>query len=160
MKGGRRRTTWKPAWKSGRTTVIRIPEVLVPKLLGIARHLDDGGEVTCHVGSNKRPSAPSSSPEVPQATGKKKLSRHERELLEEANKRREIFFESMRRQWEELFPSKPFPEADAESLYQRFLAGELQGMERVGRGDKIPLPSLSSWMSSVFWELKTMHERT
>lgn len=44
-KGGRRSTTWTPGWKSGKTTVIRIPEVLVEELLRVARVLDDGGTV-------------------------------------------------------------------------------------------------------------------
>jgi len=42
-KGGRRSTTWTPGWRSGRTTVIRIPEVLAEELLRIARVLDEGG---------------------------------------------------------------------------------------------------------------------
>ena len=45
-KGGRRSTTWKPGWKSGKTTVIRIPEVLEDELLRIARALDERGEVS------------------------------------------------------------------------------------------------------------------
>ncbi len=44
-KGGRRSTTWTPGWRSGKTTVIRVPEVLAEKLLEIARVLDDGGEL-------------------------------------------------------------------------------------------------------------------
>lgn len=42
-KGGRRSTTWTPGWKSGKTTVIRIPEVFATELLRVARVLDDGG---------------------------------------------------------------------------------------------------------------------
>ncbi len=42
-KGGRRSTTWATAWKSGKTTVIRVPEVLAKELLRIARVLDEGG---------------------------------------------------------------------------------------------------------------------
>lgn len=42
-KGGRRSTTWNPAWKSGKTTVIRVPEVLAPELLRVAHVLDEGG---------------------------------------------------------------------------------------------------------------------
>ncbi len=41
-KGGRRSTTWAPTWKSGKTTVIRVPEALEERLLEIARVLDDG----------------------------------------------------------------------------------------------------------------------
>ena len=44
-KGGRRTTTWQPGWKSGKTTVIRVPEALTEKLLEAARVLDEGGEI-------------------------------------------------------------------------------------------------------------------
>jgi hypothetical protein len=44
-KGGRRSTTWTPGWKRGKTTVIRIPEVLEDELLRIARVLDENGEL-------------------------------------------------------------------------------------------------------------------
>lgn len=44
-KGGRRSTTWAPAWKSGKTTVIRVPEALKERLMEIARLLDEGGEL-------------------------------------------------------------------------------------------------------------------
>ncbi len=44
-KGGRRSTTWIPAWKSGKTTVIRVPEALEEKLLEIARLLDEGEDL-------------------------------------------------------------------------------------------------------------------
>ena len=40
-KGGRRSTTWKPSWKSGKTIVIRVPEVLAEELLRVARCLDE-----------------------------------------------------------------------------------------------------------------------
>ena len=58
-RGGRRSTTWKPGWKSGKTKVIRIPEVFAPKLYEIARHLDEGDDcllqdkTTCHVTDNR-----------------------------------------------------------------------------------------------------------
>lgn len=45
-KGGRRSTTWASAWKSGKTTVIRVPEVLSEELLQIARVLDEGGTLS------------------------------------------------------------------------------------------------------------------
>ena len=51
-KGGRRSTTWKPSWKSGKTTVIRVPEALAEKLLEVARVLDEGGEIDGHVPGN------------------------------------------------------------------------------------------------------------
>lgn len=41
-KGGRRSTTWNPAWNLGKTKVIRVPEVIAEQLMEIARHLDDG----------------------------------------------------------------------------------------------------------------------
>jgi hypothetical protein len=41
-KGGRRSTTWSAGWKSGKTTVIRIPEVLAEELLRLARVMDEG----------------------------------------------------------------------------------------------------------------------
>ncbi len=44
-KGGRRSTTWAPTWKSGKTTVIRIPEALEEQLLEIARYLDEGRDL-------------------------------------------------------------------------------------------------------------------
>jgi hypothetical protein len=44
-KGGRRTTTWQPGWKSGKTTVIRVPEALTEKLLEAARVLDEGSEI-------------------------------------------------------------------------------------------------------------------
>jgi hypothetical protein len=44
-KGGWRSTTWTPGWKSGKTTVIRVPEVLAEELLRIAKLLDEGGEL-------------------------------------------------------------------------------------------------------------------
>ena len=43
-RGGRRSTTWKSSWKTGKTKVIRIPEILADRLYKIARHLDDGGK--------------------------------------------------------------------------------------------------------------------
>ncbi len=51
-KGGRRSTTWAPTWKSGKTTVIRVPEAFEDRLMEIARVLDEGGE--CHVAGNNR----------------------------------------------------------------------------------------------------------
>lgn len=42
-KGGRRSTTWDKAWKSGKTTVIRVPEALADQILSAARTLDEGG---------------------------------------------------------------------------------------------------------------------
>ncbi len=33
-------TTWQPAWKHGKTQVIRVPHALVPKILEYARALD------------------------------------------------------------------------------------------------------------------------
>ncbi len=44
-KGGRRSTTWTPTWKSGKTTVIRVPEALEERLIEIARVLDKGEEL-------------------------------------------------------------------------------------------------------------------
>ncbi len=44
-KGGRRSTTWAPTWKSGKTTVIRVPEALEERLKEIARALDEAGEL-------------------------------------------------------------------------------------------------------------------
>jgi hypothetical protein len=41
-KGGRRSTTWNPAWNLGKTKVIRVPEVIADELMEIARHLDNG----------------------------------------------------------------------------------------------------------------------
>ena len=37
---GRLSTTHPPRWKSGKTTVIRVPDQLAPKLLEVARRLD------------------------------------------------------------------------------------------------------------------------
>jgi hypothetical protein len=51
-KGGRRSTTWKPSWKSGKTTVIRVPEVLAEELLRIARRLDEGEALPVTVNSD------------------------------------------------------------------------------------------------------------
>ena len=42
---GRTSTTWKAAWTSTDTTVIRIPSHLKARILEITRHLDQGGEV-------------------------------------------------------------------------------------------------------------------
>lgn len=41
-KGGRRSTTWNPAWNLGKTKVIRVPEAIADELMEIARHLDNG----------------------------------------------------------------------------------------------------------------------
>jgi len=49
-KGGTTKTTWKPAWKSGKTTVIRVPEVLAERLMKLARAMDDGE--ACNVTGN------------------------------------------------------------------------------------------------------------
>ena len=49
-KSGRRSTTWTLGWKSGKTTVIRVPEALKEQLLEMARVLDEGKE--CHVTGN------------------------------------------------------------------------------------------------------------
>jgi hypothetical protein len=43
-KGGRRSTTWNPAWNLGKTKVIRIPEAIADELIEIARHLDSGNK--------------------------------------------------------------------------------------------------------------------
>lgn len=43
-KGGRRSTTWSPAWNLGKTKVIRIPEAIADELMEIARHLDNGNK--------------------------------------------------------------------------------------------------------------------
>jgi hypothetical protein len=45
-RGGRRSTTWGAEWKSGKTTVIRVPESLVEELLRLARILDEGGALS------------------------------------------------------------------------------------------------------------------
>src|SRR4028118_592742 len=52
-KGGRRSTTWKPSWKSGKTIVIRVPEVLAEELLQIARRLDEGEALPVTVNSDR-----------------------------------------------------------------------------------------------------------
>ncbi|MDZ8052968.1 MAG: hypothetical protein RMX68_005840 [Aulosira sp. ZfuVER01] len=41
-KGGRRTTTWGNSWKHGKTTVIRVPEVLELPITEYARQLDAG----------------------------------------------------------------------------------------------------------------------
>ena len=51
-KGGRRSTTWKPSWKSGKTTVIRVPEALAEELIEIARRLDEGEKLPVTGNSN------------------------------------------------------------------------------------------------------------
>jgi RNA polymerase-binding transcription factor DksA len=43
-KGGKRSTTWKPTWNSGKTKVIRVPEAIADELMKIAHHLDNGGQ--------------------------------------------------------------------------------------------------------------------
>ncbi len=40
-RGGKTSTTWKPSWNKGKTTVIRVPEVLADQLMLIARTLDN-----------------------------------------------------------------------------------------------------------------------
>lgn len=37
---------FKPKWKSGKTTVIRVPEAIADEVLAIARRIDDGEAVT------------------------------------------------------------------------------------------------------------------
>lgn len=54
-RGGRKTTTWQPGWKLGKTSVIRIPEVIKDDLFEIARHLDDGG--TCLLQGNEEAQA-------------------------------------------------------------------------------------------------------
>jgi hypothetical protein len=130
----------------------------------IARHLDDGGKVnlpvTGNVTTDKQPVTPKpeAPPKVAKAPKLKRLTREERERAEREAKRREIAFTNFRTSWEFFFPRKPFPEDDAEVVYQRFLDGKIEGMERVGRGDNLHMSAVSSWMTSTFWELKKMHE--
>jgi hypothetical protein len=50
-KGGRRSTTWNPAWNLGKTKVIRVPEKIADELMEIARHLDRGQK--CVLQDNK-----------------------------------------------------------------------------------------------------------
>ncbi len=94
MKGGRRKTTWKPKWKSGRTTVIRVPEVLVPELIRVARYLDDGGKVILDAGKPSKSSSPDAPAEPPKAetrppkAPKAKRMRKEKEEAQMDAKRR------------------------------------------------------------------------
>jgi hypothetical protein len=37
---------FKPKWKSGKTTVIRVPEAIADQVLAAARQIDEGGAVT------------------------------------------------------------------------------------------------------------------
>lgn len=37
---------FKPKWKSGKTTVIRVPEALADEVLAVARRIDEGDAVT------------------------------------------------------------------------------------------------------------------
>jgi hypothetical protein len=50
-KGGRRSTTWNPAWNLGKTKVIRVPEKIADELMEIARYLDNGQK--CVLQDNK-----------------------------------------------------------------------------------------------------------
>lgn len=49
-KGGRRSTTWLPAWNLGKTKVIRIPEAIADELIEIARRMDE--DKNSHVTGN------------------------------------------------------------------------------------------------------------
>lgn len=37
---------FKPKWKSGKTTVVRVPESIAEQVLAVARQIDEGGAVT------------------------------------------------------------------------------------------------------------------
>jgi hypothetical protein len=50
-KGGRTSTTWGNGWKHGKTTVIRVPEILADDIIDYARQLDEG-ENNCLVTGN------------------------------------------------------------------------------------------------------------
>lgn len=144
MKGGRRTTTWKPTWKSGATMVIRVPLALAPDLLRIARHLDSGGDVEYIAAPvplviNHEKNTPKKEGQ-PRKAKAKRLTKLQRRLQEAEAERREISMGGY-----------------AEVVYQRFLDGKLEGMERVGHGRTMSPEAAQSWMSTAIDELLAIH---
>lgn len=43
---------FKPKWKSGKTTVIRVPEAIADEVLAVARRIDEGEAVTQSSGTD------------------------------------------------------------------------------------------------------------
>jgi hypothetical protein len=99
-----------------------VPEVLVPKLVQIARHLDEDGKV--RLDADKPPDASASSTAEtlskieppPKLKEAQRMTHHEKLLAELAAKRREIAFENFRISWSIFSPKRPFPEEDAEAV--------------------------------------------
>jgi hypothetical protein len=167
--GGRTSTTWARKWKTpGKTIAIRVPGALAPEILRFARALDEQGET-----SVATPSLPPEAKEKPplahlspKERAKYRREEKKRQAAEEAKakeeeERRDVFFQAAKRRWQiaELELTRPpFPVEIAEEVYQRFLEGDIPGMERVGKGKHLLACYVDSWATgSAFDAILTIY---
>ncbi len=157
-------------WKSpGKTVAIRVPEALASELLRIAREMDEQGEMS----GDPTPSLPLAMKEKPSLAHlspkerakyrreEKKRQAAEEAKLREEQERREAFFQAAEQRWqvaEIKVRRPPFPTKIAEAVYQRFLEGEIPGMERLGKGKNLRPQYVDSWVGSGFDLIKRMYE--
>ena len=167
--GGRTSTTWARKWKTpGKTTAIRVPEALASEILRFAQALDGQGEASAAMPS--LPPAAKDKPSLahlsPKERAKYRREEKKRQAAEEAKakeeqERREAFFEAAERMWriaEIDLRRPPFPMEIADEVYQRFLEGDISGMERVGKGKHLLPRYVDSWAtSSAFDAILTIY---